>query len=572
MKHPYLWIIAPIAIVVIALYLMLQSSRPIVGQVSDGLSPLNEATVRIKTTHIAVTTGADGAFVLPNGSPGFVTHVTAWKDGYYVGGLKVYPWTVMPITIVIEPYTTEDNQDYSWLHPQIDTRSSFEEAMLDTQLSIAASLSFDQIFLPLAERLNLACRDCHGDLIYNQWASSAHALGNRNVRFMTMYNGTDVHGNQSPLTEYITRRDYGEIPVRPNENEPYYGPGFLLDFPESIGNCSTCHLPTQALETPFESDPNQASGVHAMGSHCDFCHKIADASLNPDSGQPFENFTGVLSLAMLRPSPESQLFFGPYDDVDVGPDTYLPFVQESEYCAACHNASFWGVPIYQSFAEWQESDYAEQGTTCQDCHMEPDGVTTNFAPNRGGVERDPESIPSHSFPGASDLQLLQNTAELNVQLELGDGQIRVDVTVTNTGAGHHMPTDSPLRQIFLLVEIKDTNEKPLRLLTGPTLPEWAGDLAGDPGHYYAKILEQLWTEESPTGAYWTQTRILEDTRLAAMESDQLTFTFNSSGTESAVVEVRLVFRRAYYELMQQKGWDDADILMEHWTTRIELAD
>jgi len=35
-----------------------------------------------------------------------------------------------------------------------------------------------------------------------------------------------------------------------------------------------------------------------------------------------------------------------------------------------------------------------------------------------------------------------------------------------------------------------------------------------------------------------------------------------------VVEARLVFRRAFQELMRQKGWDDPDILMEEETITI----
>ena len=100
------------------------------------------------------------------------------------------------------------------------------------------------------------------------------------------------------------------------------------------------------------------------------------------------------------------------------------------------------------------------------------------------------------------------------------------------------------------------------LETGPVLPDWAGDLAGEPGVYFAKILEQLWTEVSPTGAYWTQTRIIEDTRLPARATDTSHYVFANPDSSEVTVEARLVFRRAFYELMQQKGWDTPDILME----------
>jgi hypothetical protein len=169
------------------------------------------------------------------------------------------------------------------------------------------------------------------------------------------------------------------------------------------------------------------------------------------------------------------------------------------------------------------------------------------------------------MPGAADEVLLQNTAELSLDVTRDGAQIVVTVEVTNTRAGHHIPTDSPLRQILLTVSAIDDQGTPLALVDGPMLPTWAGDLAGEPGTYFAKILQETWTEVVPTGAYWNPTRIVEDTRLAAFETRRASYQFAlPSGIESGdiTVEARLIFRRAFYDLMQQKGWDVPDILME----------
>ena len=54
----------------------------------------------------------------------------------------------------------------------------------------------------------------------------------------------------------------------------------------------------------------------------------------------------------------------------------------------------------------------------------------------------------------------------------------------------------------------DTQGRILELLDGPKIPEWGGvgnkpdDYAGQTGVGYAKILEELWTQVSPTVAYW----------------------------------------------------------------------
>jgi hypothetical protein len=191
-------------------------------------------------------------------------------------------------------------------------------------------------------------------------------------------------------------------------------------------------------------------------------------------------------------------------------------------------------------------------------------VMTNVAPGRGGVERDPLTLYAHTQPGAANQELLQNTAELVLEAGREGDQVTVAVKVTNTRAGHHIPTDSPLRQIFVLVTATDAQGQPLALQSGPTLPEWAGDLKDLPGVYFAKILRELWTDVEPTGAYWNPTRIVEDTRLPALETHASTYTFAvpAGNNDAITVEAKLIFRRAYYDLMQQKGWEVPDILME----------
>ena len=58
---------------------------------------------------------------------------------------------------------------------------------------------------------------------------------------------------------------------------------------------------------------------------------------------------------------------------------------------------------------------------------------------------------------------------------------------------------------------------------------------------------------------------MEDTRLAAMATDTRRYSFDLPAGQAATVKVRLVFRRAFQQLMEQKGWTDPDILMEEET-------
>lgn len=535
--------------------------------------PIAGATVRVRGSLDAVTTGPDGRFVLAGVPEDPPFRVTAWKAGHYVAGVEVRS-SAEELRLTLETYDTTDHPHYSWIPPMVE-RTPAEEKRLHAALDAAAAESLDEAFFPLAEHLELGCRDCHGDTMHERWATSAHALGARNPIFLTMYNGTDVAGNRSPPTRRRSSRDYGELTMKPRPGDTYFGPGYKLDFPDTAGNCATCHLPAAALHDPYGTDPNAVTGVDASASHCDFCHKIGGVVLDPETGRPPANRPGVLSLEMVRPGDDRQIFFGPYDDVDVGPDTYLPLMSQSEICAPCHDASFWGVPIYESFAEWLASPYAARGETCQDCHMRPDGVTTNFAPGRGGIERDPATIPTHGFPGAADEALLREAVTMRVAAERRGREVVVTVSITNDRTGHHVPTDSPLRHLILLVRATDEAGEALPLIEGPKVPDWAGPDRGAPGHYgglpgtaFAKILQEVWTRTTPTAAYWNPTRIVQDNRISAFETDTSRYRFAAAGGRCHI-EATLLFRRAFIELAELKGWDATDIVMARERLTIE---
>lgn len=525
-----------------------QTAETITGEVRDAAGPIANAVVRVRATDLAVTTDAAGRFTLAGLTPDEPVDLTAWAPGYYIVGGQTYLPGAVDVVLTLVPHAATDQLDYEWL-------SAFANA---------------------GEGGN--CQNCHasaGDaaftLPFDEWVLDAHAQSAANPRFLTMYAGTDMDGNQSPLTRFGYSRDYGSFPLRPDPSQPYYGPGYKLDFPNTAGNCAACHAPAAAVNVPYSVDPTQVDGVGAEGITCDFCHKVWDVQYNPATGLPYANMPGVLSFEFRRPPDDHQLFVGPYDDVgfEGSEDTYSPLQTESAFCAPCHFGAFWDTQIYNSFGEWSDSPYSDPdtGQTCQDCHMPTLGAT-RIADHVQAKERDPATIFSHRMPGAADEDLLQNTADLRVTSERSAGQVVVTVDVTNALAGHHIPTDSPLRQIFLIVTATDADGNPFPLLEGPVLPDWAGDLAGQSGVYFAKILQEVWTEVTPTGAYWSPTRIVEDTRLAAFETHTSTYTFAvpEADTGTVTIEARLVYRRAFYDLMQQKGWDVPDILMERITT------
>ncbi len=536
--------------------------RPLPGQVSgvaiDQDGPITGVKVRVQATLTETLTDDQGRFTLSGLPVNQPLTLSAWKQGYYCAKITDVLPSQDGIPITLRKYQTNDNPNYTWIPP-------------------AGSLS---------------CASCKAEVTQVWLDNDAHARAAVNPRFLTMYNGTDVYGNQSPLTRYLCTPDYGCFPLPPNPAQPYYGPGYKLDFPETTGNCAACHTPGAAVDAPYETDPNAVSGANLFGVHCDFCHKVADVRLEASTGLPYPNTPGVLSMDIRRPFPDDtqryQLFFGTFDDDNVPEeDTYLPLIQESQYCAACHYSFFWDTLVYNSFGEWLESPYSDPNfsgaKTCQACHMPAptlvDGQPlTNVAPGKGGIERDPLTIHAHTFPGAASQELLENSVSMSVTAQVLENSLAIQVEIINDRAGHHVPTDSPLRHLILLVEMRDDQGQVLKQLDGPTIPDWGGVgdpvqgyYAGLPGTAYAKILEELWTGISPSGAYWNHTRLVSDNRIPALGRAISAYSFAlPPATDSVTVDVRLLFRRAFIQLMDQKSWDVKDTLMERQTLQVDI--
>jgi hypothetical protein len=205
--------------------------------------------------------------------------------------------------------------------------------------------------------------------------------------------------------------------------------------------------------------------------------------------------------------------------------------------------------------------------------MKPDGKTTeSFYPGQRGIKRDPEVIYTHNFPGV-DPDLLKNTVELKLKAWREGELLYVQVDITNTEAGHHVPTDHPMRQMILIVTALDAQGQALPFLNGPSVPEWGADYRGQPGKGFAKVLEDLETGESPTIAYWRPVRIKSDTRIPAKATDTSSYEFLiPDNAEKAHVKAKLVFRRAFKSLMEETGWEIEDILMEEGTITIPRSD
>lgn len=461
-------------------------------------SPVSRAMVRIRASDNVTTSDADGWFTLGGLVEGQQVEVTAWADGYYIASAHVTP-SLTGLVLTLRPYHSVDNSDYEWAAPSV-------------------------------------CDSCH-PLLSPQWTANAHGGAVSNPRFFSLYNGADITG-----TAVVT-------------------PGYKLDFPGTAGNCANCHAPGAGVDGFSTTDMNQVRDVTAAGIHCDYCHKIGGVYLNPATGSVYPNMPGALSQRMLRPPPGEDIFFGPYDDIPY-PDTYLLAMEQSQYCAPCHQFSFWGTPIYESYNEWLNSPYANAGVTCQACHMPPNGENYFALPELGGLWHPAGRIPSHLDLGLKDTAFMTGTVAMTVTADTVGNAVVVNVALKNVAAGHHVPTDHPGRHLILTVTALDGNGQPLLPILGDTVPVWGGAQAGLPGKAFAKVLKDALTGDFPVVSYWKQTFIASDNRIPALSSDSSIYSFTAPSAGSPVtVTAELRFRRNFQAEMDARGWDEADIVM-----------
>ena len=485
----------------------------ITGSVLGNDGPVPGAHVRVRATENLVFSGNQGEFSLGGLTDGEEIEITAWSEGYYVASTLVTP-PASNVQLILRRYHTSDNAAYTWTSPEAGTSEK-------------------------------ACGNCH-PAILPQWEGNAHSGAISNPRFYSLYNGTDTSGTLTVL------------------------PGYLDDFPGTAGSCASCHAPGAAVDGYLTTNMNDVRGDLTAGIHCDYCHKVGGVFQDLASGSLYPNSPGVVSQQILRPPEGDDIFFGPYDDIP-DPDTYLPLFSESLYCAPCHQFSFWGTPIYESFNEWLESPYAQAGITCQACHMPPTGDTHFVPPESGGLPHPPESIPSHLQLGAASQDLLQNTVEMAADIRQVGGRIIVGVEITNTQAGHHVPTDHPGRHLLLSIKLEDEYGLPPAQLTGSSIAGWGGDLAGEPGKTYAKLLRDVESGDFPVISYWKRTQLVSDNRIPAGESDLSVFSFAvPPAGESVEITVTLRFRRLFMGEMQSRGWDTPDVIMEESTATITV--
>ena len=200
------------------------------------------------------------------------------------------------------------------------------------------------------------------------------------------------------------------------------GPGIygqLLNMqannPSTYTICATCHTPLSEqiphVKKGSEYHPNEAFDpeLQQAGLVCAGCHV-----------RQHQRFGPPRRPELPAPSPEFVLPHGGF--------TATPAFQRSEFCKPCHQFAEGAFALNDkllenTFNEWQASPYAEEGVQCQGCHM----------PDR-----------RHLWRGIQDPEMVRQAMTVSVSplapsYRPGD-TLRTTITVTNSGAGHHLPT------------------------------------------------------------------------------------------------------------------------------------
>lgn len=476
------------------------------GRVLDAVSgaPIGGAIVRVQATTATTFTDPQGYFSVEVPAGG--DRIVAGAVGYYYQGFEAAGAAMVQFSLERVPY--DPTAPVSLLDPQ-------------------------------------ECAACHPDQ-FSTWDRSPMAHAGKNQWVADIYDGTGTKGG---MGGFVYTRDSAYAAHNP------------------ASECAACHAPERWLDAPGSAMVPYASGAEPerRGVSCMVCHQIAEVHLSRT------HYPGVHDGAV-RMQRGGVAQFGVLGDVDFHSPgrmraSWQPQLR-AEICAACHQDSSdvhgdgtFGGPISEpTFEEWRASPYAdpasERHATCVDCHSDalsaPRASRIVTSPARPAGE-----LRSHRFEGTTPA-FLDAALSLDVSAQQRGEFVDVVVRVTNDGAGHHVPTGVTMRNVILLVEATQPGGA-LALVSGPRVERWGGegdpargDFAGLPGRVFAKISEDA-QGRSPV-AFTEAVRIPVDTRIPALGVDESRYSFRLSVGGETRVRARLVYRRAFRELLKQKGW------------------
>lgn len=319
------------------------------------------------------------------------------------------------------------------------------------------------------------CGECHRD-IYRMWRGSAHAEATDDPFFF---------------------QSYKEV---------------LAEGPARLGKvCLDCHAPLAVAA----GDLDLARSVSREGVNCEFCHGLVAVEMT-DEGPRHKLDIGKVKRGTIAAA-----------DSPAHGVAFSELHRDSRLCAPCHEyVNDDGVAILTTYSEWEQSTAAEEGKTCQTCHM---AITEGEVVDPKTVRDSDAQVNLHEMPGGHSIHQLLDALAIKVRPRRSADSLTVAVDVTNRGAGHSVPTGMPGRRIVMTVEVRG-----------------GGRLSFEESRVYGKSFKNARDVTiDRVGDYFRPGVLLKaDTRIAADESRRETFTFPVPDSEAVYLTVSLVYEHA----------------------------
>ena len=316
------------------------------------------------------------------------------------------------------------------------------------------------------------CGRCHR-AIYESWSTSAHATA------MT-----------SPI--FLDAKDSAE-----------------QDFGvEARKICLGCHAPMAGQLNDLEL----ARKVSWEGVTCDYCHSISEVK---DDGK---NRKAVVQFGVVKSGPSK-------DSISPAHSTRFSSVHTSALlCAVCHEyKNALGFPVVTTYSEWTASPSGKGDLECQQCHME----LVKGAVVDPRVKRESSHLVNlHAMPGSHSVSQLNRALTGKLTATRNGETVDVVVKVKNEGAGHFLPTGSPMRQLILEVRVTAGG-----VTTGSATRTYTRELADAEG----AVIQKEYV------AFMKAAKVVSDTRLAPDETRSETFSLPMPSAKSGRVDATFYY-------------------------------
>ncbi len=347
-------------------------------------------------------------------------------------------------------------------------------------------------------KTSTSCKPCH-EQIYQQWTTSAHSRAYRDPVYQTFLRQVDEK-SQGRLTQF----------------------------------CVSCHAP---LATVTRSVPDKLFDEHPKnalledGVSCEFCHTL--------SGSEVEMRKLSLGAFLFPRTGQTEILYGRHADAsqEAHRTQKSSFLLSPELCGTCHRFGHpvSGLPIQNTYEEWKASPYAAEGKRCQDCHMPA------YAGRVAAGAKERPELHAHIFRGGHT-EMIRNAATLEILPARNGSSLDVSVVVTNSGAGHLIPTGIPgIRQMWVEVTVFNgqkalaTQKQEFRL--------------------------ELFDEKGALAMPWDAVRFGHDTRIAPMKSRRERFAFYLPDSTEVRVEAKLLERLVSEQAASYAGVPASPVLV-----------